>query len=64
MCNPEQARALFERFLDADVFKSALDNPNVEVCAMALTHLHEFEAEGDPYSRDILAEWCEKSPAA
>ena len=63
MCNPDEARGLFERFFDADVFKSALDNPDSEVRAMALGYLREFEAEGDPYSRDILAAWRAKNPA-
>jgi len=62
VCNPEEARGLFERFLDTDVFKSALENPDAEVRAMALAHLREFEAEGDPYSRDILAAWWAKHP--
>jgi hypothetical protein len=54
---------LIERFLDPEVLAFALDNPGAEVRAMALAHLREFEAEGDPYSRDILAAWRVKNPA-
>ena len=63
VCDAAEARALLERFLDPEVLGSALDNPDAEVRAMALTHLREFEAEGDPYSRDILAAWQSKNPA-
>jgi hypothetical protein len=63
VCDPEEARALFEQFLDAGMFKSALENPDDEVRGMALVHLHAFEAEGDRYSRGILAAWRAKHPA-
>ena len=46
-----------DRFLDPEVLRFALDNPHPEVREFALQSLQEFEAEGDPYSRDILAEW-------
>lgn len=62
VCDAAEARALLERFLDPEVLGSALDNPDAAVRDMALTHLREFEAEGDPYSRDILAAWRAKNP--
>ena len=63
VCDAAEARGLMERFLDPEVLAFALENPDAEVRAMALTHLREFEAEGDPYSRDILAAWRTKNPA-
>ena len=63
VCDAEEARGLMERFLDPEVLAFALENPEAEVRAMALAHLREFEAEGDPYSRDILAAWRTKNPA-
>ena len=62
VCDAAEAGALLERFLDPEVLGCALDNPDAEVRAMALTHLHEFEAGGDPYSRDILAAWRRRNP--
>ena len=63
VCDAAEARGLMERFLDPEVLAFALENPEAEVRAMALAHLREFEAEGDPYSRDILAAWRMKNPA-
>ena len=63
VCDAAEARGLMERFLDPEVLAFALENPEAEVRAMALAHLREFEAEGDPYSRDILAAWRTKNPA-
>jgi len=51
------SRMKLDRFLDPEVLRFALDNPHPEVREFALQSLQEFEAEGDPYSRDILAEW-------
>lgn len=62
VCDVAEARALLERFLDPEVLQFALDNPAAEVRELALRHLREFEAEGDPYSRDILAAWRKKNP--
>ncbi|MEQ1861742.1 MAG: hypothetical protein ABMA13_17630 [Chthoniobacteraceae bacterium] len=64
VCGAAEARGLFERFLDPEVLAFALDNPDAEVRALALVHLREFETEGDPYSRDILAAWRTKNPVA
>lgn len=63
VCDAAEARGLLVRFLDPEVLAFALENPDAEVRAMALTHLREFEAEGDRYSRDILAAWRTKNPA-
>lgn len=63
VCDAVEARGLMERFLDPEVLAFALENPEAEVRAMALGHLREFEAEGDPYSRDTLAAWRVKNPA-
>lgn len=60
MCDAAEARSLLDRFLDPEVLRFALDNPHAEVRDFALESLREFEAEGDPYSRDILAEWGRK----
>ncbi len=46
-CDLAEAKSLLVRFLDPEVW------------ALVLGYLHEFEAEGDPYSRDILAAWKE-----
>ena len=62
VCDAAEARGLLERFLDPEVLAFALENPDCDVRALALTHLREFEAEGDPYSRDILAGWAAQSP--
>ena len=50
---------MFDRFLDPEVLQYARTNPNLGVRELARKYLHEFEVEGDPYSRDILADWKE-----
>jgi hypothetical protein len=50
-----EAKSMTDRFLDPEALQYAKDNPDPEVRALALKYLREFEAEGDPYSRDILA---------
>ena len=62
-CDLTEAQSLLARFLDPECLQFALENPNLAVREMALKHLREFESEGDPYSRDILAEWWKKNPA-
>ena len=57
VCDLAEAESLLNRFLDPEILQSALQNPNHDVCDLALKHLREFESEGDPYSRDILAAW-------
>ncbi len=63
VCEPLEAQLLLGRFLDPECLQFALENPNAEVWELALKHLHQFESEGDPYSRDILVEWRKKNPA-
>jgi len=58
-CDLEEAVHLLSRFLDPEILQSALENPNRDVRELALRYLREFEVEGDPYSRDILAIWNE-----
>ncbi len=55
VCDLAEATSLLDRFLDPEALQYAKDNPHPEVRALVLGYLREFEAEGDPYSRDILA---------
>ncbi len=55
-CGLEEAKAMLDRFVDPEALQHARAKPDPEVRALALKYLREFEAEGDPYSRDILAE--------
>lgn len=55
VCDLAEATSLLDRFLDPEALQYARDNPHPEVRALVLGYLREFEAEGDPYSRDILA---------
>lgn len=48
------AAALLGRYSDWEVLQSALENPEPEVRELALSHLREFAAEGDPFSLAIL----------
>lgn len=59
VCDLAEAKSLLDRFLDPEVLGAAQTNPYPEVRALVLGYLREFEAEGDPYSRDILAIWKE-----
>jgi hypothetical protein len=59
VCDLTEATGMLDRFLDPEVLQYARTNPHPEVRALARKYLHEFEAEGDPYSRDILAAWKE-----
>jgi hypothetical protein len=59
VCDLTEATGMLDRFLDPEVLQYARTNPHPEVRALARKYLHEFEAEGDPYSRDILAAWTE-----
>ncbi|HCN30766.1 MAG TPA: hypothetical protein DIT64_19000 [Verrucomicrobiales bacterium] len=55
VCDLAEATTMLDRFLDPECLQYARTNPHPEVRALALKYLREFEAEGDPYSRDILA---------
>lgn len=61
VCDLDEAKALISRYQRPDLLALALENPNADVRSYALELLREFEAEGDPFSRDILAAW--KKPA-
>ena len=50
-----EARDMLERYSDWEVLSVALDHPSPEVRELALAHLREFAAEGDPFSQAILA---------
>jgi hypothetical protein len=51
---PAEAAALLGRYSDWEVLQSAMENPAPEVRELALSHLREFAAEGDPFSLAIL----------
>lgn len=55
VCDLAEATSMLDRFLDPEALQHARTNPNPAVRSLALKYLREFEAEGDPYSRDILA---------
>jgi hypothetical protein len=59
VCDLAEAKSMLDRFLDPETLEYARTNPHADVRALVLNYLKEFEAEGDPYSRDILAagEW-------
>lgn len=54
VCGLEEARSLLDRYVDPRVLEAALTNPKGEVRAHAVALLEQLEADGDPYSRDIL----------
>ena len=60
VCNLSEAQYMLERYTDPALLLHAKVNPSKDVRDLALKHLREFAAEGDPYSRDILAEWQEE----
>lgn len=51
---PAVAAALLGRYSDWEVLRAALENPAPEVRELALSHLREFAAEGDPFSQAVL----------
>lgn len=61
VCDFAEAKGMLDRFLDPEVLQYGLDNPDAAVRDLVLGYLHEFESEGDPYSRDILAAWKARS---
>lgn len=60
VCDLAEAQYMLERYTDPALLMHAKANPSLEVRELALKYLREFAAEGDPYSRDILAEWKEE----
>ncbi len=49
-----EAEAMLERYSEWEVLKAALANPLTEVRELAMLHLREFAAAGDPFSLAIL----------
>lgn len=50
----DEAAAMLGRYSEWQVLASALENPSPEVRELAMTHLREFAAAGDPFSLAIL----------
>jgi hypothetical protein len=50
----EEAEAMLGRYSEWQVLLTALQNPSPEVRELAMTHLREFAAAGDPFSQAIL----------
>ena len=50
----EEATAMLTRYSEWQVLVAALENPTQEVRELAMTHLREFAAAGDPFSQAIL----------
>lgn len=51
---PEEAAAMLARYSEWQVLVAALENPHDAVRELAMTHLREFAATGDPFSLAIL----------
>ncbi len=49
-----EAQAMLERYSEWQVLVAAMENPLAEVRELAMTHLREFAAAGDPFSLAIL----------
>ena len=52
--SPEEAEAMLSRYSEWQVLQAALENPSPEVRELAMSHLREFAAAGDPFSFAIL----------
>jgi hypothetical protein len=52
----DEVKHLLERFVDWEVCKIALDNPNQNVRHYVIDCLREMAAEGDPFSQALLEE--------
>ncbi|MGL5016630.1 MAG: hypothetical protein ACRDBP_00730 [Luteolibacter sp.] len=50
----EEAKAMLGRYSEWQVLLPAMQNPSPEVRELAMTHLREFAAAGDPFSQAIL----------
>lgn len=50
----EEAGKLLGRYSEWEVLRAALENPLPEVRELAMSHLREFAAAGDPFSQAIL----------
>lgn len=50
----DEVRQLFDRFLDWEVCRIALENPSQDVRNYTIECLREMAAEGDPFSQALL----------
>jgi hypothetical protein len=50
----DEALALLDRYSEWRILQAALENPSPEVRELAMSHLREFAAAGDPFSLAIL----------
>ncbi len=64
VATPADARALFARYTDHVVGEAALANPDPAVQALGREILRELAAQGDWFSREILARLEEPDPPA
>ena len=53
-CGYSNAVEIFDRFLTRHVAEAALENPDEQVARLALAHLEELAAAGDPFAKDII----------
>ena len=53
-CNEDEGLELLKRSPSPRIAKAALENPSPEVRDLAMSHLREFAAAGDPFSLAIL----------
>lgn len=54
-CGYSDAVAIFDRFLTRQVAEAALENSDEQISQLALAHLQELAAAGDPYAQDLVA---------
>lgn len=48
-CNEDEGLELLKRSPSPRITKAALENPSPEVRGLAMSHLREFAAAGDPF---------------
>jgi len=53
-CTFAEAHAIFQRYVDHETCRAALENPEEQVRELALSHLRRFAADGDPFARELL----------
>ena len=56
LATAEEARSLFDRYVDWQTCEAALRNPDWMVKEIAMGFLREFAEEGDPFSAAILGD--------
>jgi hypothetical protein len=57
---PDQARAMLARFLTPKVAAAAAAHPDPTVQALGIAFLRELADEGDPFARDLLANFPDR----